>query len=504
MVFDAEWFRDTFSSLKQRFGRPEKDEILNSDIVPVLFKLGWPMMIATFLRTLYNLVDTFWLGHLPGNEAKYSVGAMGMSWSFVFLMLSIGIGFGVAALALVSQHTGAKKFDEASKDAGQLYFIAIVFSSCIGIIGYFTTPYFLDVLTGTGEEAVALAHYGTLYMQVIFLGLPFMFLFFAFSFIMRGWGDTITPMKITAFSVTLNLIFDPLLIFGVGPLPKLGIQGAAIATVSTRGLGALYGVYLLFSGKVGIDLSFDKLKPDLERIKRFLSVGIPASAARLGTAAGFILLWYFINKLPNQSVAAAAYGAGNRILNMTFLIMGGLAMAMSTMVGQSLGADMEKRAEEVTKKGIMLIVALMGVFAGFIFLARNVLIGVFIPHKPEVIEMGAEFLMIFSLAMPFFGVFRGVSSILSGSGHTKQQMFLSLTRLWGLRLPLAYIFGFVLGWYAEGIWFGMAISNVIGAGLSLFVYSLGRWKEKVIEEGPTAAPTPSFDTTDDLDESDGN
>lgn len=460
------------------------------------------MMIATLLRTLYNLVDTFWLGHLPGDEAKYSVGAMGMSWSFVFLMLSIGIGFGVAALALVSQHTGSKKFDEAAKDAGQLYLIAIIFSVIIGIIGFFMTPIFLDFLTGSGAEAAELARYGTLYMRVIFLGLPLMFMFFAFSFIMRGWGDTITPMKITAIAVSLNLLFDPLLIFGVGPIPKLGIQGAAIATVTTRGVGSIYGMYLLFSGKVGIDVSLDDLKPDIERIKKFLSVGIPASAARLGSALGFIFIWYFINRLPNQSVAAAAYGAGNRILNMTFLIMGGLAMAMSTMVGQALGADREKRAEDVTKKGILVIVSLMALFAGGIFAARNVLIGIFIPHKPEVIKMGGEFLMIFSLAMPFFGVFRGISSILSGSGHTKQQMVLSLTRLWGLRIPLAYLFAFVLGWYASGIWFGMALSNVIGAGLSLFVYSLGWWKEKVISEGPGPGPGgpgsgPTFDESED-------
>ena len=354
----------------------------------------------------------------------------------------------------------------------------------------------LDILTGTGESAADLAHYGTMYLQIIFLGLPFMFLFFAFTFVLRGWGDTVTPMKITAIAVTLNMIVDPLLIFGVGPLPMLGIRGAAIATITTRGVGTIYGMYLLFKGKLGLELELSYLKPDLSKIKKFLDIGIPASLGRFGSSIGFIILWAIIYRLPNPEVAGAAYGVGNRILNITFLVMGGLAMAMSTMVGQSLGADDEERAEEVTKKGILAIVSLMALFAVVIFALRNYLIGGFMPGNKEVIKAGADFLMIFALAMPFFGVFRGVTSILGGSGHTKQQMVLSLSRLWGLRLPLVFLFAIGLAFHAEGVWLGMALSNVIACGFALFVYKMGWWKEKVIEEKPTA-PTPGMNIQED-------
>ncbi|MBS3817113.1 MAG: MATE family efflux transporter [Candidatus Thermoplasmatota archaeon] len=488
--------------LKTRMKRPGKDEMLEGSVISVMFKLGWPMMVATFLRTLYNLVDTFWLGHLPDKEAaRLSVTAVGQAWTFVFMMMSLGIGFGVAALALVSQHTGSRDFEEAERDAGQLYLIAIVFSIVVGIIGYFATPTMLDILTGTGESAPQLAHYGTMYLQIIFLGLPFMFLFFAFTFVLRGWGDTITPMKITAVSVGLNMVVDPLLIFGVGPLPMLGIRGAAIATVSTRGIGTILGMYLLFSGKLGLELKLSYLKPDLAKIKKFLDIGIPASLGRFGSSIGFIILWAIIYRLPNPEVAGAAYGVGNRILNITFLVMGGLAMAMSTMVGQSLGADDEERAEEVTKKGIWAIVILMMLFAVTIFALRNVVIGVFMPGNEEVIEAGGDFLMIFALAMPFFGVFRGVTSILGGSGHTKQQMALSLSRLWGLRLPLVFLFGIYLSLHANGVWLGMALSNVIASGVALVVYKMGWWKEKVIEDKPTSSP-PMYDTGDEIEKYD--
>ncbi len=480
-------------------GQPSKDEILEGNVFLVMFKLGWPMMVATFLRTLYNLIDPFWLGRIPDPEvASYSVTAVGQGWTIVFMMMSIEIGFGVAALALVSQYTGSKNYKEADRTAGQLYFIAITASIIIGIFGYFITPTFMDLLTGTGEEAAQLAHYGTMYIQIIFIGLPFMFLFFAFMYVMRGWGDTFTPMKTTAITVALNLIIDPILIFGsgtmpflgitipeipfLGPIPALGVRGAAIATITSRGLGAIYASYLLFGGKLGIKLDLVYLKPDLSRLKKFLGIGIPAAIGRFGISIGFIILWAVIYRLPNPDVASAAYSIGNRILNITFLVMGGFAMAISTIVGQGLGADNMERTEEVTKKGFIAVATLMLIFAIILFILRNNLIGIFMPDNPDVIKEGANFLMIFALAMPFFGVFRGVTSTLSGSGHTRLKMALSLVRLWGLRLPLVFLFAIYISLNSTGVWLGMALSNVIAFILALGVYKTGWWKEKVIED----------------------
>ncbi len=496
-----------YAFLKERMKKPSKDEILEGNVLAVMFKLGWPMMVATFLRTLYNLIDTFWLGRIPNPEiAEYSVTAVGQGWTVVFMMMSIEMGFGIAALALISQYTGQKNFEEADRTAGQLYFIAIVASLIIGIFGYFMTPTFMNLLTGGEEE---LAYYGTQYIQIIFLGLPFMFLFFAFMYTLRGWGDTITPMKITAFSVSLNMIINPILIFGsgpmpflgvtipelpfIGPIPALGVRGAAIGTIMSRGIGSIYATYMLFTGKVGLKLELSYLKPDLSRLKKFLNIGIPAGIGRFGTSIGFIILWAIIYRLPDPEVAGAAYSVGNRILNITFLIMGGFAMAISTMVGQSLGADDIERSEEVAKKGFLAVAGLMVVFTFALFALRNNLIMIFIPESPEVIAEGATFLMIFSLAMPFFGVFRGVTSLLSGSGHTRLQMGLSLVRLWGLRLPLVFLFAIFLSFHSTGVWMGMALSNVIAFALALGVYKTGRWKEKVIEDKPISKSNVTLD-----------
>ncbi|MFW6064015.1 MAG: MATE family efflux transporter [Candidatus Natronoplasma sp.] len=504
--------------LKDRMGKPGKNEILEGNVIAVMFKLGWPMMIATFLRTLYNLIDTFWLGNIPNPAvAEYSVTAVGQGWTVVFMMMSIEMGFGIAALALISQYTGQRNFEEADRTAGQLYFIAIAASLLIGIIGYFLTPSFMNILTSGEQE---LAYYGTQYIQIIFLGLPFMFLFFAFMYTLRGWGDTITPMKITAISVSLNMIINPFLIFGSGSvialgsleitiptifgysIPRLGVRGAAIGTVMSRGIGSIYATYLMFSGKVGLKLKLSYLKPHISRLKSLLNIGIPAGIGRFGTSIGFIILWAVIYRLPNPEVAGAAYSVGNRILNITFLIMGGFAMAISTMVGQALGADDEERSEEVAVKGFIAVAGLMLVFTGLLFALRNNLIMIFIPESPEVIAEGANFLAIFALAMPFFGIFRAVTSLLGGSGHTRLQMGLNLTRLWGLRLPFVFLFAIFLSMGSTGVWTGMALSNVVGFILALGVYKTGWWKEKVIEDKPR--PKPSMDLDEDEPRRDRN
>ena len=137
-------------------------------------------MISSLLQTMYNLIDSFWIGRLPGDEGVNSLGAMALSWPLVFVMISLGMGLGIAALAMVSQHTGAKNYEEANKDAGQLYFILIVLSVVLGVVGFIFTEPMLNVISGGSE----LVYYGTQYLSVIFLCLPFLMLFFSFSFIL--------------------------------------------------------------------------------------------------------------------------------------------------------------------------------------------------------------------------------------------------------------------------------------------------------------------------------
>ncbi len=467
----------TFGYLRSRMGRPSKEEILSGDIVPLLFKLGWPMMLGALLQTAYNLVDTMWLGRLPTPHNELAVGALSLAWPFVMLMVAIEMGLGTAGIALISQNTGAKRYEEARRDAGQLYFIFIFFSVILGILGIITAEPVLYWLTG-GSPLVEPA---AAYLRIIFMGFPVLIVFAAFSFSLRAWGDTITPMSIMVTSVLLNIVLDPIFIFGFGPIPHMGIQGAAIATTLSRTVGLVIAIHMLYHGKVGLWVKLHHLKPDWVRIRKFFRIGIPATVARALDSMEFLIFAVALTYLPMHTTVVAAYGIGGRLLGLSFVIMWGLGMALTTVVGQSLGADKKDRADMAAKKGILVMMLLMSVIAMILVVIRGPAFAFFIKDRPDVVVIGSEFLLILAIGAPFFALFEAVSATLNGSGHTIQQLGISVTRLWLLRIPLLLILAFHLGLHSTGAWLAIALSNV-GSGLVAYVvYKLGWWKKKVIE-----------------------
>ena len=468
------------TTLKSKMGRPSKEEIISGDIVPLLFKLGWPMMVASILQTAYNIIDTVWLGRLPDPHNLNAVAALTLAWPFIMLMVAIEMGLGIAGIALISQNTGAKRYEEARRDAGQLYFIFILFSILLGGLGIFAAEPFLNLLTG-GSPVVEPA---TAYLQIIFLGFPVLITFAAFSFSLRAWGDTITPTVIMTVSVVINIILDPIFIFGLGPVPHMGIRGAAIATTLSRSIGLGIAVYMLSTKKVGLWVDLSHMKPDWERIKKFFQIGIPATVARALDSTEFLVFAAALAYLPNHEEVMAAYGIGGRIIGISFVVMWGLGMALTTVVGQSLGADKKDRAEEAAKKGMLVMALLMTIISLALVLIRYPAFDFFIRDQPDVVRIGGQFLLILAIGAPFFAIFEAVSATLNGAGHTKQQLGISVTRLWGLRIPLLFILAFYLGLHSTGAWLAIALSNV-GSGLAAYiVYKLGWWKKKVIDKGP--------------------
>ncbi len=475
----------TFNYLRSRMGRPSKEEIISGDIVPLLFKLGWPMMVASILQTTYNIVDTVWLGRLPAPHNLDAVAALTLAWPFIMLMVAIEMGLGIAGIALISQNTGAKRYEEARRDAGQLYFIFILFSILLGAVGIFAAEPFLNLLTGGSpvvEPAVA-------YLQIIFLGFPVLITFAAFSFSLRAWGDTITPTVIMTVSVLINLALDPIFIFGLGPIPHMGIRGAAIATTLSRSVGLCIAMYMLSTKKVGLWVNLGHMKPDWDRIKKFFQIGIPATVARALDSTEFLVFAAALAYLPNHKDVMAAYGIGGRILGVCFVVMWGLGMALTTVVGQSLGAEKKERAEEAAKKGILVMMILMTSISLVLVLIRYQAFGFFIKDQPAVVQIGGEFLLILAIGAPFFAIFEAVSATLNGSGHTKQQLGISISRLWLLRIPLLFILAFYIGLHSTGAWLAIALSNVGSGILAYLVYKMGWWKKKIIDKSPHSPPS---------------
>ena len=454
-----------------------KEHILTGPIVKTLFILGWPVMISNLLHSMYNIVDTFWLGKLGGVESTNAVAALQVSWPIVFLLIAMAFGFGSAGIALVSQYTGARNKEEANKSAGQVVILSLVFGFTVGITGYVSSPGIVALL-GIKD---AIAEVAVTYLQIIFLGLPFMFMSTIFGFILRAYGDMVTPMKVEGATVIINLILDPILIFGLLGFPRMGVTGAALATIFSRSVSTLIALYILFSGKAGVKITLPYLKPVKWRVLQIFRIGVPASIGQSGTAFGFVVMMAVIARLPNQGAVLAGYGVANRLTNLMFIAIEGLGVGVSTILGQSLGANNLKRAEEVVKKGMLVMFLILMGAAFFLFSVRMGAIQVFI-NNPDVVMEGSNFIRVFVFGMPFFGVFRAVNASFMGSGHNMPTMATELVRLWGLRVPLAYVFGFTLAWSSTGVWFGMALSNILGAVFALALFKTGIWKKKVIRD----------------------
>ena len=454
-----------------------RDHILGGPIVRTLFALAWPVMVTNLLHTMYNLADTFWLGKLGGEESTNAVAALQISWPIIFLLIAIAFGFGSAGVALVSQYTGAQNRREANKSAGQVLAMSLLFGLSVGLIGFIFSPVIVDLLgiqKGIAELAIT-------YLRIVFLGMPFMFVSMIFGFLLRAYGDTRTPMKVEGVTVLLNVVLDPILIFGLLGFPRLGVTGAALATVFSRSISSAIGLYILFSGRAGIKVTLPDLKPVKWRIFQIFRIGVPASIGQSGTAFGFVILMYVIARLPHQGVVLAAYGVGDRVIDLMFITVEGIGAGVSTVLGQNLGADNIKRAEEVAKKGMIVMFLILAAGCIILFPVRGLAIQFFISSEDVICE-GANFLKVFLFGVPFFGIFCAVNASFLGSGHNVPSMVIELVRLWGMRIPLAYVFGFVMGWNDTGVWLGMGLSNVVGAVFDLALFSTGIWKKKVIKE----------------------
>ena len=446
-----------------------RGEILNGSINKTLLKLAYPLIFFNLLFIIYNLTDTFWLGKL-GREA---VSAPTVSFPFIWTMMSFGAGFAIAGFAFVSQYAGAGQWDKAKHNIANLLTLMFFSSFILGIIGFFITPWILHIL-GVPADAYDNA---VIYLRVMFIGIPFSFEGFAFSFALRAIGDTKTPTIINSIAIILNVILDPLLIFGIGPFPRLEILGAALGTIISYSIASILSIYLVFSGKLGIKFYLSDFKPDFGLYKKMFKIGLPASIGQSLNALGFVVLMGIVSQF--GSVVIAAYGIGQRIISLIFTVSDGFSMAMSTMVGQNLGVLNFKRIRKIVNKTILINTIFISIPTLLIFLFRTQIIGIFIKDI-LVINEGAIFYACFLIAMPFFGIFFISTSVIKAAGRTKESMVLGIIRLWGLRVSLAYFLSTL--WGSKGIWIGMAMSNIIASVLAYFWYKRETWKETVTKE----------------------
>jgi putative MATE family efflux protein len=438
-----------------------------------LFAVAWPITLSFVLQTLYNLADAFWLGRL----GKTALNAPVITMHVLFVGFSLAMGLGTGGTTLVSQYRGAKRFNEMRRAAGQTLLILCTVGTVLAAAGLtFSVPILKALQTPPDAFSETLV-----YMRWILLGVPLMFAFFVYQGIYIGLGDTVGPLQLNAVSVALNVVLDPILIFGLGPFPRLGVAGAAIATCIARGVASAVGMFRLFRGDRGLKLHLSDIPPNRDMAGRILRVGVPVALGQMGTSLGFTFLIGIVNRF--GSAVTAAFGIGNRIIHMAMAPAMGLAQANATAVGQNLGADEPTRAEQSVRRSLLLTGAFLLPITAFMFLFGASISRFFI-HDPEVIQYGRSLFSIMAPSVFAFGFVIVTLGAFRGSGHTVPVMVLNMARLWLIRIPAAYFLALVAGMGPTGLWLGMFLSNTVTAVAGFLWFSTGSWKSKVIEPEP--------------------
>ena len=441
-----------------------KVDILNSSIGKALFKLAWPLVLTNLLQTMYNITDAFFLGKL--GTAEFSAPTLAQPIMFVFIAL--GAGFSQAGSTIIAQYTGMKRQDLAEKNAAQAILTTLVLSSVFSFVGILSARAIVSQMA-LSKYTIDLA---VTYMVIELASVPFMFVMQLNSGILRGWGNSVIALRLTFVSVMMNVVLDPIFIFGF----KQGVAGAAVATFISRFVIAVYFTYLMFSGKYGFKLRVKDFKPDFGSIMQVIKIGLPASFGQAVTSLGFTLIMGVVSRFGVEVVSA--YGVGQKISQLMVNFASGVSLACASMIGQFLGADKPDMASRTVKKAAIFTFSVaLAVSTLLFFFGHNVT--QFFVNDPKVIEMGEIYFRLISFSLPFFTTLAVFMDTLRGSGHTVQSTIIDIVRLWGIRIPIVTILAEKYGF--RGIFYGMIISNISAMFLAMAFLVFGNWKKKIVK-----------------------
>jgi len=437
-------------------------------ILKSLVSLSLPIVFANILQSAYQLTDTFWVGRLGGN----AVASVSVCFPLIFLMIAIGGGFTIAGSTLVAQFTGAKDENMVNHVTAQTLLIVICAASFLATLGYFASSHLLNLM---GVEQVIYDDAKN-YLQVSFIGIVFMFGYFMYQSVMRGLGEVKVPLYIVSGTVLLNLVLDPLFIFGWGPVPAMGVSGAAYATIGTQSVAMIIGFTVLFSGRYGIKFHPTRFKPDFVMIRKILALGLPASIEQSTRALGMAVMIFLVTSF--GTLVVAIFGIGTRILSFVLIPALGLSMATSTLVGQNMGAGNLPRAAAIARLSSLLGFVALTVVGLLCFLFARPIIGFFVPDDEKVIAGGAEFLRIMALFFGFMGAQQALIGAFRGSGNTLMSMVLAIVSMWMFQFPLAYILSKHTALGIQGLWWTYPVTNVLTAIITVGWFMQGSWKKK--------------------------
>ncbi|MGC8787203.1 MAG: MATE family efflux transporter [Anaerolineae bacterium] len=432
-----------------------------------IVKLALPAVTENLLVTMVYLADTLLIGRLKDPAALAAVSLGGL---FLNIATQLFSAISVAATTLVAHAWGGALYEQARHVAAQAILFAIIFAA--GAIALmWPSASALLALMGASTHAIAM---GSTYMRIVLVALLLGFPMIVLNGIMRGSGDTRTPMTITLVMNVWHVLVATLLIFGPGPLPALGLSGAAWATASAQMLGGCLALFLVMSGKKFLKLHWrDILRWDGQLIRQILHLSLPAAGESLVMRLGFTLFMRIVSAL--GEIPLAAHQIAVNVESLSFMPGFGLGVASTTLVGQSLGARKPELAEESIRSTMRISVVLMGA-VGVIFALFGPALASIFGSTPEVLALAGSAVRIGALEQLPIAVLMVIAGSLRGAGDTRTPMLATLLGTLFFRVPLVYLFAIVFRWGLNGVWLGTAVDWTARATLIYLLFRRGTWK----------------------------
>jgi putative MATE family efflux protein len=432
-----------------------------------ILKMGLPSMFGFLSQHIYSMVDMFWVSRLPHKEA--GVAAITFFGSILWFFFSFNQLVGPGSVAIISRRYGEKEYDQTEKAIKETLILKLIFGVLFAAFGY---TFAEDILRLVGAENEALT-LGADYGRIMFVGMPIMYATYSIYTAMRGVANPHMAMILMLVSNALNLVLDPVFIFGYWGLPALGVKGAAYASVLSYALTFLIGLFLFYTGCTNVQLHLHRKEHfSLDSMRKIVKIGVPAWFGDMAFSGARLVITRMV--APFGTAVVAAYGVGNQVTAFGITLLVGIGLGLSSLIGHNLGADKSDRAKKTADQAVLLGVSVMFVFGLVVFVLAHDIMHLFFDADTTVAH-GNIMLKIFAIGFPFIGAFIMMEEVLVGAGLNTPAMIMNIIHSWLLEAVPIYLLTNHLDFGETAIWWTISAASVITAFAFYTYYRRGRW-----------------------------
>jgi len=432
-----------------------------------ILKMGLPSMFGFLIHHIYGMVDMYWVSNLSQGEA--AVAAITFFNNIMWLFFSFNQLVGPGSVAVISRRYGEKNYSLTEKAIKEAIILKLFFGLILGLSGVYFAEDMLHLIGAEGEAVVM----GTDYGRIMFAAMPILYATYTIFTAMRGVANPNIALMLMLCSNVLNMVLDPFLIFGYCGLPAWGVKGAAYASVISYCLTFAVGLFLFYSNRTNVKLNLSGAeKVSFDSMWKMVKIGIPAWLADMSFSGSRLVIVPVIATFGTGVVAA--YGIGTQVTSFGIMILVGIGLGLSSLIGHNIGSEKFDRAKKTADQAVWLGIGIMVLVGLIAFIFARLIMGIFF-ESPETIAYGTSLLKILAIGFPFIGAFIMMEEIHVGVGLNTPAMILSIIHSWGLQVAPIVIVTQMFGMGETAVWWVFSLSILISANIFYLYYRRGKW-----------------------------